>query len=98
MQKVLVLDFGAQYSQLIARRIRECNIYCEVNPYTITPDEIRAFDPIGVVFSGGPQSVYEETSPHIDPAIFRMGLPILGICYGCQLMAYTLGGTVSAAT
>ena len=98
MQKVLVLDFGAQYSQLIARRIRECNIYCEVKPYTITPDEIRAFDPIGVVFSGGPQSVYEETSPHIDPAIFRMGLPILGICYGCQLMAYTLGGTVSAAT
>ncbi len=98
MQKVLVLDFGAQYSQLIARRIRECSIYCEVRPYTITPDEIRAFDPIGVVFSGGPQSVYEETSPHIDPAIFRMHLPILGICYGCQLMAYTLGGTVSAAT
>ena len=98
MQKVLVLDFGAQYSQLIARRIRECNIYCEVKPCSITPGEIRAFDPIGIVFSGGPQSVYEETSLHIDPEIFQMGLPILGICYGCQLMAYTLGGTVSAAT
>ena len=98
MQKVLVLDFGAQYSQLIARRIRECNIYCEVKPCSITPGEIRAFDPIGIVFSGGPQSVYEETSLHIDPEIFQMSLPILGICYGCQLMAYTLGGTVSAAT
>ena len=98
MRKVLVLDFGAQYSQLIARRIRECNIYCEVKPCSITPGEIRAFDPIGIVFAGGPQSVYEETSLHIDPEIFQMGLPILGICYGCQLMAYTLGGTVSAAT
>ena len=98
MQKVLVLDFGAQYSQLIARRIRECNIYCEVKPCSITPDEIRAFGPIGVVFSGGPQSVYEASSLHIDPEIFQMGLPILGICYGCQLMAYTLGGTVAAAT
>ena len=98
MEKVLILDFGAQYSQLIARRIRECSVYCEVKPCSISPDEIRAFDPIGIVFSGGPKSVYEKTSPHIAPEIFEMGVPILGICYGCQLMAYTLGGTVAAAT
>jgi GMP synthase (glutamine-hydrolysing) len=98
MEKVLILDFGAQYSQLIARRIRECSVYCEVKPCTISPDEIRAYGPIGIVFSGGPKSVYEKASPHIAPEIFEMGVPILGICYGCQLMAYTLGGTVAAAT
>ena len=98
MEKVLILDFGAQYSQLIARRIRECSVYCEVKPCTISPDEIRAYGPIGIVFSGGPKSVYEKASPHIAPEIFEMGVPILGVCYGCQLMAYTLGGTVAAAT
>jgi GMP synthase (glutamine-hydrolysing) len=98
MEKVLILDFGAQYSQLIARRIRECSVYCEVKPCTISPDEIRAYGPIGIVFSGGPKSVYEKASPHIAPEIFEMGVPILGICYGCQLMAYILGGTVAAAT
>jgi GMP synthase (glutamine-hydrolysing) len=98
MEKVLILDFGAQYSQLIARRIRECSVYCEVKPCTISPDEIHAYGPIGIVFSGGPKSVYEKASPHIAPEIFEMGVPILGICYGCQLMAYTLGGTVAAAT
>ena len=98
MEKVLILDFGAQYSQLIARRIRECGVYCEVKPCSVSPAEIRAFSPIGIVFSGGPRSVYEESSPHIAREIFEMGIPILGICYGCQLMAYTLGGTVAAAT
>jgi len=98
MEKVLILDFGAQYSQLIARRIRECHVYCEVKPYTLTPEEIRAISPIGIVFSGGPKSVYDEASPHIAKEVFELGIPILGICYGCQLMAYTLGGTVAAAT
>ena len=91
-QSVIVLDFGGQYNQLIARRVRECNVYCEVKPNTMTVDEIRAFDPIGIIFTGGPQSVYAEGSPQVDPEIFRLGIPILGICYGCQLMAQYLGG------
>lgn len=97
MQKVLILDFGGQYNQLIARRVRECHVYCEVKPYTMTMEEIRAFDPIGIIFTGGPNSVYLDTAPHVDPAIFQLGVPVLGICYGCQLMAHTLGGLVTAA-
>ena len=72
MQKILILDFGGQYNQLIARRVRECSVYCEVKPYTMTMDEIRAFDPIGIIFTGGPNSVYLETSPQVDPAIFSL--------------------------
>ena len=98
MQKILILDFGGQYNQLIARRVRECSVYCEVKPYTMTMDEIRAFDPIGIIFTGGPNSVYLETSPQVDPAIFSLGVPVLGICYGCQLMAHHLGGQVTAAS
>ena len=97
MQKILILDLGGQYNQLIARRVRECSVYCEVKPYTMTMDEIRAFDPIGIIFTGGPNSVYLETSPQVDPAIFSLGVPVLGICYGCQLMAHHLGGQVTAA-
>jgi len=97
-QTVIVLDFGGQYNQLIARRVRECGVYCEVKPYTTPLEAIRAVNPIGVIFTGGPGSVYEPDSPHVDPAIFTLGVPILGICYGCQLMAYYLGGKVVPAS
>lgn len=98
METVLILDFGAQYSQLIARRVRERDVYCEVVPCSVSADELRRRAPVGIILSGGPESVYEPDAPHIDPAIFSLGIPVLGICYGCQLMAYSLGGTVSAAT
>ena len=97
-QEVIVLDFGGQYNQLIARRVRECNVYCEVKPYTTPLSDIKARNPIGIIFTGGPNSVYEETSPHVDPAIFELGIPILGICYGCQLIAHNLGGKVVPAS
>ena len=97
-EKVLILDFGGQYNQLIARRVRECNVYCEVHPYTMPMEKIREYAPIGIIFTGGPNSVYEESAPHVDAGLFRLGVPILGICYGCQLMAWSLGGSVTAAT
>ncbi len=97
MEKVLILDFGGQYNQLIARRVRECGVYCEVRPYTMTIDEIRAYAPIGIIFTGGPRSVYEDGAPDVDPSVFELGVPILGICYGCQLLAHHLGGAVSPA-
>ena len=96
-QKILILDFGGQYNQLIARRVRECNVYCEVKPYTMTLSEIKDFDPIGIIFTGGPDSVYRENSYHPAVGIFELGIPILGICYGCQLLAYHLGGKVVPA-
>lgn len=95
MEKILVLDFGGQYNQLIARRVRECGVYCEVKSYKTPLEEIKRLNPVGIIFTGGPNSVYEESSPHISKEIFEMGIPILGICYGCQLMAYTLDGKVS---
>ncbi len=94
---IIVLDFGGQYNQLIARRVRECNVYCEVKPYTITIDEIKKLNPKGLIFTGGPNSVYKEDSLHITKDIFELGIPILGICYGSQIMAYTLGGNVEKA-
>ena len=94
---VIVLDFGGQYNQLIARRVRECNVYCEVHPYTLSLDKIREMNPKGIIFTGGPNSVYGEDSPRCPKEIFEMGIPILGICYGSQLMSYMLGGSVKTA-
>ena len=84
MEKILVLDFGGQYNQLIARRVRECGVYCEIKRYDTPLDELRVLHPAGIIFTGGPNSVYEETSPHIGKEIFSLGIPVLGICYGCQ--------------
>lgn len=92
---VLVVDFGAQYAQLIARRVREANVYSEIVPHTITADEIRAMDPAGIVLSGGPSSVYEPGAPSLDPGILELGVPVMGICYGFQIMAQQLGGEVA---
>lgn len=96
-ETILVLDFGGQYNQLIARRVRECNVYCEVRPYTMTVEEIKQMAPKGIILTGGPNSVYDMESPHGDPEIFSLGIPVLGICYGAQLMAWTLGGKVATA-
>lgn len=94
---IIVMDFGGQYNQLIARRVRECNVYCEVHPYTLSLNQIREMNPKGIIFTGGPNSVYKEESPHCPKEIFSMGIPILGICYGSQLMAHLLGGSVATA-
>ena len=92
--KVLVLDFGAQYGQLIARRVRDLNVYSEIVPCDISADEIREMNASALILSGGPASVYAEDAPSIDPAIFDLGLPVLGFCYGHQITAVTLGGKV----
>lgn len=94
---VIVLDFGGQYNQLIARRVRECNVYCEVLPYNTSLEKIKEINPKGIIFTGGPASVYAEDSPTCDKGIFELGIPVLGICYGCQLMTYLLNGKVSKA-
>ncbi|MCH5210531.1 MAG: glutamine-hydrolyzing GMP synthase [Oscillospiraceae bacterium] len=96
-ETVIVLDFGGQYNQLIARRVRECNVYCEVMSYKNDIEKIKEKNPVGIIFTGGPNSVYDPASPHYDNAIFELGIPILGICYGSQLMAYSLGGHVGPA-
>jgi GMP synthase (glutamine-hydrolysing) len=93
-QTVLILDYGAQYSQLIARRIRECHVYCEIQPCTLPFEAIRRIEPCAIVLSGGPQSVYAADAPKSDPRVFELGVPVLGICYGEQLMALQLGGKV----
>ncbi|MBR6237133.1 MAG: glutamine-hydrolyzing GMP synthase [Firmicutes bacterium] len=98
MEKILVLDFGGQYNQLIARRVREEHVYAEIKPYSsITVAQIKAEGYAGIIFTGGPNSVYDPASPHYDPAVLDLGIPVLGICYGSQLMAYMAGGTVSSA-
>ena len=96
-ETVIVLDFGGQYNQLIARRVRECNVYCEVHPYSLSLDKIKEMNPKGIIFTGGPSSVYGEDSVVCDKEIFELGIPILGICYGSQLMAHLLGGKVMTA-
>lgn len=96
-ETVLVMDFGGQYSQLIARRIRECGVYCEIVPYHISLEKIKELAPKGIVFSGGPSSVYSDQAPRCDAGIFELSIPILGICYGMQLTAFLLGGKVSHA-
>jgi len=93
-EKILVVDFGAQYAQLIARRVREANVYSEIVPHTITAEELAERAPAAIVFSGGPKSVHVEGAPAIDPGVYDLGIPILGICYGAQLIAQQLGGTV----
>src|SRR4051812_18905611 len=96
---ILVLDFGSQYTQLIARRIREQSVYCEIHPYTLAthPAKLRELNPIGIVLSGGPSSVYEAGAPTIPAAVYDLGIPVLGICYGAQLTSLLLGGVVRAA-
>ena len=91
-QTVIVLDFGGQYNQLIARRVREQGVYSEVKPCATPIADLKALDPIGILFTGGPGSVYDPAAPQADPELFRLGVPILGICYGCQLLAHNLAG------
>src|ERR671929_2336728 len=94
MDKIVVLDFGSQYSHLICRRIREANVYCELLPYNTPAKVIKEIDPKGIIFSGGPASIYAENAPKPDKQIFNMGKPLLGICYGHQVLVDTLGGKV----
>ena len=96
-QMVIVLDFGSQYNQLIARRIRENKVYCEILPYNTSASEIASLSPKGIFLSGGPSSVYGLGAPKCDPEIFNLGIPVLGICYGMQLMSHILGGKVEPA-
>ncbi|MDY4783479.1 glutamine-hydrolyzing GMP synthase, partial [Pygmaiobacter massiliensis] len=93
-ETIIIVDFGGQYNQLIARRVRENNVYSEVVPFSKAVDVIKEKRPKGIIFTGGPASVYEEGAPAIDREVFELGIPVLGICYGAQLMAYTLGGEV----
>jgi GMP synthase (glutamine-hydrolysing) len=95
-KKILILDFGSQYSQLIARRVREANVYCELHPWDMTDAEINAFNPSGIILSGGPNSVYEDETPKAPQLVFELGVPVLGICYGMQTMAAQLGGAVES--
>ena len=96
-ETIIVLDFGSQYSQLIARRIRECQVYSKIVSFTITADELSKEAPQGIIFSGGPASVYDDGAPQCDPKIFELGIPVLGICYGLQLIIHSLGGKVATS-
>lgn len=96
-EKILILDFYGQYNQLIARRVRECNVYSEIVHYDISIEEIKEIAPKGIIFTGGPSSVYEENAPMVDKTIFELGIPVFGICYGMQLISHILGGNVKKA-
>jgi GMP synthase (glutamine-hydrolysing) len=96
-ERILILDFGAQYSQLIARRVREAHVYCELHPHDVSDAFVRDFRPRGVILSGGPASVYETEGPRAPGAVWDLGVPVLGICYGMQTMAAQLGGRVEGS-
>src|SRR4051794_20472706 len=96
--RILILDFGAQYTQLIARRVRESSVYCEIHPFDVSDAFVRNFAPSGVILSGGPSSAYEGGAPRAPQAVFELGVPVLGICYGMQTMAAQLGGQVEMGT
>src|SRR5512147_1219155 len=97
-EKILILDFGSQVTQLIARRVREQRVYCEIHPYNIPLKKIKEFAPRGIILSGGPSSVYDRDAPLSDAGVLDMGIPVLGICYGMQLMTQQLGGRVERST
>ena len=96
-EKVIVIDFGGQYNQLVARRVRECNVYCEIYSYRTDLEKIKAMNPKGIILTGGPNSCYEADSPTCSKELFEIGVPILGLCYGAQLMMHVLGGKVEKA-
>ena len=96
-QTLIILDFGGQYNQLVARRVRECNVYCELLHYDTDIEKIKSLNPIGIILSGGPDNVFEDNAPMPDKRIFSLGVPVLGICYGEQLIAHILGGKVIIA-
>ena len=96
-EKVIVIDFGGQYNQLVARRVRECNVYCEIYSYRTDIEQIKAMNPKGIILTGGPNSCYGEGAPSYSKALFELGIPILGLCYGAQLMMLLLGGSVEKA-
>ncbi len=96
MQKILILDFGGPYAQLAARKVRQCHVYCEIHPFdSMTAEDVRGFDPIGIILSGGPENIHTADAPRLPEVLYHMGIPMLGICYGCQLMALQMGGNVS---
>ncbi|MDE3133227.1 MAG: gamma-glutamyl-gamma-aminobutyrate hydrolase family protein, partial [Acidobacteriota bacterium] len=96
-QQVVVLDYGGQYSQLIARRVRECGVFSTLLPHHVGPEEVAKLRPVGLILSGGPASVYADGAPRLDPRLLELGIPVLGICYGMQLIARELGGNVEGA-
>ena len=97
MEKVIVIDFGGQYNQLVARRVRECNVYCEIYSYRTPLEKIKEMNPKGIILTGGPSSCYEEGAATCSPELFELGVPVLGLCYGAQLMSHVLGGKVERA-